>query len=255
MPTRDLLNSTHGIAVVNDTFVHQKLIRNRKVWFTPPPVDLEEFTSAGPSARTILGVAEGTPLFGVIGKIAPERGFEQAFEAFSGLRATVPSARLLVVGEGTHRPELERISRSLGIADSVIWAGYHEQGLAAYYRAMDAMFFTAPGSDEGHRAVLEAMACGTPVVSFPIDGMTAVLGSLSPVLISPRPEPRALGSTAAALFLEGKSAELRTACVTEAVKFGFTAAASRLERLYDEVAGGPRNEPERVSAEANAQTG
>jgi hypothetical protein len=55
----------------------------------------------------------------------------------------------------------------------VIWAGYHEDDLAEHYRASDLLLFTARGSDEGHRAVLEAMACGIPVATYPIEGIDA----------------------------------------------------------------------------------
>ena len=82
---------------------------------------------------------------------------------------------MMIIGHGEHRPVLEALARELGIDADVIWAGYHEDDLAEHYRASDLLLFTARGSDEGHRAVLEAMACGVPVATYPIEGVDALV--------------------------------------------------------------------------------
>ncbi len=238
LPTRDLLKSTDGIAVVNHMLASERPIRDRKVWFTPPPVDLSEFRPGIRSARPALGLPVDTPLFGVIGKIAPQRGFEEALEAFALILTAIPSAKLLILGEGPHRPHLEGLARDLRIDGTLVWAGYHEDDLASYYTGMDVMLFTAAGSDEGHRAVIEAMACGTPVVSRPIDGIESVLGSLAASLISPGMDAASQASIASTLFLSGNARTVGAACASEAQRFGFEPAATRLEQLYAEVRGG-----------------
>lgn len=232
--TRDLLRATSGIAVVNETFLQAPLLSGRKVAFTPPPVDREQFNLEGPDARASLGIGRDTPVFGVIGKIAPGRGFEKALHAFATIRARIPSSKLLVMGEGSHQSHLEWLTGELGLQDSVIWAGYHEDDLPDYYRAMDLMLFTAPGSEEGHRAVSEAMACGVPVVSRPIDGVSTILGDLASELIAPDGDPKSQGALAAELHRSGRAASLREACSAATVDLAFAPAAGRLMKLYQE---------------------
>src|SRR5207244_10053184 len=100
------------------------------------------------------------------------------------VRRTRNGARLMIIGHGEHRTALEAHAANLGIAEAVIWAGYHEDDLADHYRAADVLLFTAAGSDEGHRAVIEAMGCGVIPVTFPLSGMSALLGDLAPRLIA-----------------------------------------------------------------------
>ena len=94
----------------------------------------------------------------------------------------------------------------------MIWAGYHEDDLAEHYRAADILLFTARGSDEGHRAVLEAMACGIAPVTFPIEGVPALLGDLAPRLIAEAstPESAAAKVIAASNDLANSSPHART---------------------------------------------
>lgn len=150
---------------------------------------------------------------------------------FSLIRQSVPSARLLIIGTGPHKPALESLAAELGIAKSVIWAGYHEDDLAEHYRTADAMVFTAPGSDEGHRAVLEAMGCGVPAATYPIPGMSAILGSLTGRLMSPEPTPASLAGLVVPI-LQSRSHTLSRAVVDATRSFHFDKAAQRLLEIY-----------------------
>jgi len=75
------------------------------------------------------------------------------------------------VGKGEARDRLWQLARSLGVADRNFGAGYQEARLPAVYRAMDAFLFTASGADQGHRAILEAMASGLPIVALDLPGI------------------------------------------------------------------------------------
>jgi len=222
--TRSLVRRSELLFVVNDTFRDAPLLRNRETFFTPPPLNTEQFTPDGPDARALYGISPETPLVAVIGKVSKGRGFETALQTFAEIRAALPGTKLMIIGHGEHRPALEALSSSLGIASDVIWAGYHEDDLADHYRAADALLFTARGSDEGHRAVLEAMACGTPALSLPIDGVSALFRSLP--LIS-----ESLASLAVKVLRED-SDELRREVWKRAQEFSYAAAAKRLLAAY-----------------------
>lgn len=231
--SRRLNASTPLLFVINDSFRDAL----PGATFTPPPVDHRQFHPDGADVRAQYGIPRETKLITVIGKVSRGRGFEDALQTFAQLRGITPqmSTRLMIIGHGEHRPALESLAAELGITAHVLWAGYHEVDLAEHYRASDLLLFTARGSDEGHRAVLEAMACGVPPVSMPIEGVAALTGELSRLLIAPGNSPAALAATVAAL-LGTNTAELRSRVSRRSEEFGYTRAAERLLERYERVA-------------------
>ncbi|MDX1582982.1 MAG: glycosyltransferase family 4 protein [Thermoanaerobaculia bacterium] len=230
-----LLESTDGLAVVNPELSGRTAIAGRESELTPPPL-APRYIPNGMSARPLYGLSTTTPVVGFIGKMSPGRGFEQAIEAFALVQQELPEAKMLIIGHGPHRGPLEGLVSRLGLDPSVIFAGYHEADLAEHFRAMDLMFFTVAGSDEGHRAIIEANGCGTPVVSYPVPGVEYVLGELSADLVTPDPTPRSLAERALTLLPDGASA-LRAMAVTNASRFSYDQAARRLKRLYEVACG------------------
>src|SRR4029079_16150935 len=155
-----LMKKTDAVFIINDAFRRSPAVRDQHPIFTPPPLDRNEFHADGPNVRANYGLETAAPLIVAIGKLSAGRGFETVLEAFARFRERQPAARLMIIGHGEHRPALEQVASQLAISPHVVWAGYHEDDLAEHYRAADLLFFTAVGSDAGHRAVLEAMACG-----------------------------------------------------------------------------------------------
>jgi glycosyltransferase involved in cell wall biosynthesis len=205
------------LAATQHRFVINRALHVRGAIFTPPPVDHRQFHPDGP--RVPL---DGT-IVTVIGKLSKNRGFEEALQTFAALRRRT-ACRLMIIGHGEHRPALEALSRELDVAEDVIWAGYHEDDLAEHYRASSLLLFTARGSDEGHRAVLEAMACGVPVATMPIEGVDALVPE---EWIAASDDPERLASTAASLLASRpRDAHERS------LEFGYERAASRLLAAY-----------------------
>lgn len=210
--SRSLLGATPLRFVVNRTFGLPRAT------FTPPPVDHRQFHPHGPR------IAADGPLVTVIGKLSAGRGFEEAIHTFAALRTRVP-CRLMIIGHGEHRPTLEALVRSLDLVPHVLFAGYHEDDLAQHYRAANVLLFTARGSDEGHRAVLEAMACGIPVATMPIEGVDALVPR---DWIAAAATPEALAEVAASLL-----AHRPEGVYERSLEFGYEGAARRLLQAYE----------------------
>lgn len=132
-------------------------------------VDLSRFEAApreSPELWARLGLDERSPVIGVVARVQRHRRFDLLLAAMQRLAQTHPSARLLVLGRGTHFEEVAaRPARELGIADRVVFAGHHRREYPQLLRAMDLLSFLVPGSDGSCRAVLEAAACGIPTVA------------------------------------------------------------------------------------------
>jgi glycosyltransferase involved in cell wall biosynthesis len=101
------------------------------------------------------------PVLISVGLLIPRKGHELVIEALTRL----PSAQLLICGEGPMRSELEQRARTLGVADRVRFLGRvgHEE-LRRYYSAADILVL-ASYREGWPNVLLEAMACGTPVVA------------------------------------------------------------------------------------------
>lgn len=97
-----------------------------------------------------------------IGRLSPEKDQHTLIRAMSILPAALPW-RLAIVGDGPERPALEALARSLGLADRIVFAGEVADPFAFLMRARLAVCSSVY---EGlGNAIVEALACGTPVVS------------------------------------------------------------------------------------------
>lgn len=105
---------------------------------------------------------DGPPVILAAGKMKPQKDFPMLLKAFARLRGKRP-ARLIILGEGAGLPDLETLAEELGLRGDVDFPGY-VQNPFAYYR--HAAVFVLSSAWEGLPNVLiEAMACGCPVVS------------------------------------------------------------------------------------------
>lgn len=106
-----------------------------------------------------------------VGALIPRKGHDLVLQALSDL----PNVTLLIAGEGPERANLERLASQLGLADRVRFLGQvaHE-ALASLYNAAD-ISVLASSSEGWANVLLEAMACGTPVVATNVSGTPEVV--------------------------------------------------------------------------------
>ena len=138
-------------------------------------VDLDRFKPL-PMAqmRSELGVA-GAPFLLSVGHLIERKGHHIAIEALAALKARFPQAQLVILGEGEERQRLAQLAAELCVANRVrLMGAVPNEQLARWYSAADALLLAS--SREGWANVLlEAMACGTPVVATDIWGTPEVV--------------------------------------------------------------------------------
>jgi glycosyltransferase involved in cell wall biosynthesis len=111
-------------------------------------------------------------------------GIENLIEAFNQSRLLREKGLLLIGGEGFLKESLKEMAEKHGLEDSVKFLGRISEGdLPRYYQAAD--FFVLPTRElEGFGLViLEAMACGTPVLGTPIGAIPETVGSFAKNLL------------------------------------------------------------------------
>jgi glycosyltransferase involved in cell wall biosynthesis len=117
------------------------------------------------------------------GRLVPKKGYDLLLQALAGLHRRGCRATLLLAGEGPERAALERLSRALGVAAHVEFAGWCEDVGALLG---DADLFVLPSRREPFGiAVLEAMAAGVPIVATRTDGPSEVLDEATAFLAAP----------------------------------------------------------------------
>jgi glycosyltransferase involved in cell wall biosynthesis len=163
----------------------------RSIAVIPNAVDGDVFTLLERAdARRRLGLAGPGPRLLFVGTPSPRKGIERVLDALPALAERWPAIELLVVGgPGAERSSpqgLRRYAARLGVADRLVLAGPHPPGeLAPWYSAADA--FVLPSRLEGSpNAVLEALACGTPVVATPVGEIPEVLADSGGGVLAPR---------------------------------------------------------------------
>ena len=200
-------------------------------------VDTDRFSPGQPSARAPARIL-------AVGRLVPKKGVVHLLRAMPRVRAVVPGAELLIVGDGPLRRELEGQSRDLG-------AGARFLGVRTPDEVLDlirtstvfcAPFVVAPSGDaEGLGLTqLEAQACGLPVVTSPSGGSVEALVHGETGLISPAGDADALADHLLALLTDPERAARFSRAAREHVlrSFDLRTQSRRLEEIYDEVVRG-----------------
>ncbi len=153
-------------------------------------VDLELFTQADrQAARTALDINTFTVLS--VGSLIPRKGHHLAIEAIA-LRA---DCALLIAGGGPQRAELEALARRLGVDERVRFLGdVPHRDLPRLYAAADVLLL-ASEREGWANVLLEAMACGTPVIATDVNGTSEVVRSSAAGRLIPRRTPEAIIDT------------------------------------------------------------
>jgi glycosyltransferase involved in cell wall biosynthesis len=152
-------------------------VDERKLHVMRNGVDLNRFSPEPQAqARSRLGL-KGQPLLLSVGHLIERKGHHLAIEAMPAVLKQFPGARLLIVGQGEEQARLQALVQQLGLGDQVSLVGaVPNDQLAGWYSAADALILAS--SREGWANVLlEAMACGTPVVATRIWGTPEVVAS------------------------------------------------------------------------------
>ncbi len=102
------------------------------------------------------------PLIVTAGRLVPQKDHATLVRAFACLQVLLPS-RLVILGDGPERARLESLARNLGVHDRILFPGYLDNPFPLFSRAD--LFVLSSRYEGMPNVLLEALACGLPVVS------------------------------------------------------------------------------------------
>jgi glycosyltransferase involved in cell wall biosynthesis len=187
------------------------------------------------AVRAELGIADGVPLAVCAARLARQKGQDVLVDAWPTVRAALPDAELVLVGDGPDRATLQAAAgpgvRFAGAADRDVSLGW--------MHAADVV--VCPSRWEGMSLVpLEAMALGRPLVVTDVDGMAEVVPPGAARLVAPE-DATSLGHAVTAVLVDAEGAALAGRIGREyalTVGAGET-SADRLLDLYTELTAQP----------------
>lgn len=152
----------------------------------------------GVDMRAELDIPADAPLVGVVGRLTEQKGHAYLLDAFVTVVQELPSARLLVVGDGELRSTLERQAARLGLYGSVAFIGRRED-VPRIMMALDVLVM--PSLWEGFGLVLlEAMAADKPVVASQVSAIPEIVADGETGLLVPPKDSEDLSRALLALL-------------------------------------------------------
>jgi glycosyltransferase involved in cell wall biosynthesis len=220
------MNMTVSTAMLAD--LERRGFQRMRLW--PPAVDGDLFHPGrkNPAMRNRLSAGDPEkPLLVTVSRLAPEKNVE----FLAGVLDELPNARLAVVGDGPHRVELER--RFAGRATRFV--GYL-QGveLAEAYASADAFVYASETETMGN-VILEALACGCPVVAPRAGGIPSLVSEgVSGLLYAPGDLEDAVRATRSVLEDSSVRNGLAASARERIESWNWENAVHRVRQVYEE---------------------
>ncbi|MCJ7719129.1 glycosyltransferase family 4 protein [Candidatus Bathyarchaeota archaeon] len=168
------------------------------------------------------------------GSLYPLKGVHDLIRAIANVRKHGLKANLTIVGEGQQKEALTALTRALGIEEHVKFEGFVPySNMPSYYKRSDIFCFPTLGEPFG-KAVIEAMACGKPVIATNVGGPAEIIQDEVDGLLVPPSNPEAIALQITRL-IEDKNERRRLgerARETAVNRFSWSTIAEKYHQLY-----------------------
>lgn len=161
-----------------------------RITSVPTGIDLKRFVPGNQSlVRQQLGLPPQRFLVGIVATLRSWKGHAHLLEAVAALHR--PDLHLLIVGDGPQRANLEQQIQTLQLADRVTMPGNQEE-VVPWLQACDLFALPSYANEGVPQALMQAMACGVPVLSTPVGSIEEIIQhGVTGILVPPK-DPVAL---------------------------------------------------------------
>jgi len=164
----------------------------------------------GRALRQQLSFAESEFVVLAVGRMVPKKGFTYLIQALPYVLEAEPSSRLVFIGDGPGMSDLRQLSQELHVAEKVLFAGtVRHDRISDYYNAADVLVMPSVNEPEDglNVCVLDAMACGKPIVATTVAGNPLVVKQGTNGYLVPERRPDLLGESLARLATDRETRE------------------------------------------------
>ena len=233
-------SATARIVTTGERLRHQVVAETgvdaSRVTSIPTGIDLARFQPGErAAARAALGLHADGPWIGIVATLRSWKGHRYLLEALPPLAGG--RARLLVVGDGPQREALEAQVRETGLATRVRFVG-NQDDVAPWMQAMDVFCLPSYANEGVPQSLMQAMACGLPVVSTPVGSIDEIVADGTTGLLV-RPQDATALRDALHVLLEDRAkreALGREAARVARERFGEDRMVDRMLEVFAEAA-------------------
>jgi glycosyltransferase involved in cell wall biosynthesis len=156
-------------------------------------------------AKQSFGFDPSSMVVGVVARIVADKGHEYLIRAMHSLKTRFPGLRLLIVGSGNYRSNLEKLMSELHLEDRIVFSGnLSRRDVIRALSAMDIFALPATWREGFGLSIVEAMACCKPVIVTNIWSLNSLVqNNVTGILIEPKQVEPLADSIAALLRDEG----------------------------------------------------
>lgn len=185
-----VLEKSDVIRVISDFTKRkvEKVVSNKPIFAFPTYTDIELF---------LEGESHGYPSGGeklvlFVGMLIFLKGIHILIQAMELVIRQIPDAKLLIIGRGAYQRQLEELASELGLEEKVEFVGHVSQTTLRQYMR-NCRVLVLPSLSEGlGRVLIEAMACGKPVIGTNVGGIPGLIQDGVNGFLIPPNDPRAL---------------------------------------------------------------
>jgi len=231
---RRWLSKLHGKIAVSKPaleYVNRHLPGDYRI--IPNGIDTEHFHVDGPARNEF---ADGNINILFVGRLERRKGLGYLLNACTEVKRSFPNFRLIIVGPGTVlRPWYEKSVEDMGLTDNVVFTGFVPSAeLPSYYRSADIFCAPATGGESFGIVLLEAMACGKPVVATNILGYASVLAhGEEGLLVPPKNEKSLARALLSLLYDKSLRLQMGNKGKTKAEKYSWPNIARQVIDYYN----------------------
>jgi glycosyltransferase involved in cell wall biosynthesis len=243
--TRWLYTRLTDVLITTGEALRRRLIQEnrldpQKIFSIPTAVDLRRFDPVmhpRPGVRREIGIPAQAPLIGTIAMLRRMKGHDVFLDAAAIVRADIPEARFLIVGDipsaSPLKAELRERAARLGIQENVIFAGYRDD-IPEVLADLDCVVLASTRSEGLPQVIVQALAMARPVVATDVGATSELIQhKVRGILVAPN-DPSALAEGIVFVVREPELAAQWAQAGQECVRASYNLPhmADQVERVY-----------------------